>query len=771
MKKNLQKKVIKKFFTAFICVAMILLSVSEVFFSKESKVEAAAAEPNWYGGAYEAGINIYAMSDLYGQCTWYAWGRAYELTGVKLPCRNDAKTWYSVASNNGYLVGADPVENAIAVWSKRKYGHVAYVEAVNGNNVIISESNWKKTTSDNQYSLKKGIEYYSGRTTLTKNEMQTRYGTFLGYIYLTGSGSVSVPVSASGKWKITATDGVNVRSGAGTGYNKVGFYEYNRVVEIYEKVEANGYTWGHTNDGWFVLDYAESVSNDTEAPSINARVSYLTNKGFIVSADISDNVAVTDIKIAVWTETNGQDDIHWYSCMNGLSGNSFTANFDLEGYGYVEDTYNIHIYAYDAVGNKSGYPLTAYLDRTAPTGGNIKVSDVSKDGYTITCTANDNIELDKVCFYTWTEKNKQSNLPEGWDKNESTYGTISGNTVTYRVKTSDYNNETGIYTTSIYAFDKAGNYASIGEATQEIAKINQQEENSQKKESTEENKKDILEKENNGENKEPINIPDSIPSQGTTIGKDDNDFDNTEKNIDDDEIESASIEFIEKQITIETGEEDDLEYEIKEINDDILTWTSSDESIVTVEDGHITAIKAGIAEITTTMGTGESAKCTIIVKDPNAITSISLEKTKLSIYVGDTEWLDYLLEPEDADEDLLVCTSNNPKVAVIENGIITGKSAGKAMITVKYGDIKATCNVIVKSVSIKLKKTSATVKAGKKVKIQATVLPKGKLKYSSSNKKVATVNSKGVVKAKRKGKVVISVKANGVTKKFKVNVK
>lgn len=685
MKKNLQKKVIKKFFTAFICVAMILLSVSEVFFSKESKVEAAAAEPNWYGGAYEAGINIYAMSNLYGQCTWYAWGRAYELTGVKLPCRNDAKTWYSVASNNGYLVGADPVENAIAVWSKGKYGHVAYVEAVNGNNVTISESNWKKTTSDNQYSLKKGIEYYSGRTTLTKNEMQTRYGTFLGYIYLTGSGSVSAPVSASGKWKITATDGVNVRSGAGTGYNKVGFYEYNRVVEIYEKVEANGYTWGHTNDGWFVLDYAEAISGDTEAPIIDARISSLTNTSFTVSADISDNVAVTDIKIAVWTETNGQDDIHWYSCMDGLSGNNFNAYFDLEGYGYVEDTYNIHIYAYDAAGNRSGYPLTAYLDKTAPTGGN----------------------------------------------------------------------------------DTA-----IGEVAQEIAKTNQQEENSQKKESTEENEKDILEKENNGENKEPINIPDSIPNQGTTTDKDDSyDFDNTEKNIDDDGMESASIEFIEKQITIETGEEDDLEYEIKEINDDILIWTSSDESIVTVEDGHITAIKAGIAEITATMGTGESAKCTIIVKDPNAITSISLEKTKLSIYVGDTEWLDYLLEPEDADEDLLVCTSNNPKVAVIENGIITGKSAGKAMITVKYGDIKATCNVIVKSVSIKLKKTSATVKAGKKVKIQATVLPKGKLKYSSSNKKVATVNSKGVVKAKRKGKVVISVKANGVTKKFKVNVK
>ena len=47
----------------------------------------------------------------------------------------------------------------------------------------------------------------------------------------------------------------------------------------------------------------------------------------------------------------------------------------------------------------------------------------------------------------------------------------------------------------------------------------------------------------------------------------------------------------------------------------------------------------------------------------------------------------------------------------------------------------------------------------------------GKVKFTSSNKKVATVSSKGVVKAKKAGKTTITVTSNGVSKKFKVKVK
>lgn len=72
------------------------------------------------------------------------------------------------------------------------------------------------------------------------------------------------------------------------------------------------------------------------------------------------------------------------------------------------------------------------------------------------------------------------------------------------------------------------------------------------------------------------------------------------------------------------------------------------------------------------------------------------------------------------------------------------------MITASCGEYKATCKITVKNPSLKLTKTSATVKAGKTTKISAKATPAGKITYKSSNTKIATVSSKGVVKGKKK---------------------
>lgn len=163
----------------FIFVLTIILSIGRINVS----TYAATSSPNWNSGNYST-YNPFAKSNLYGQCTWYAWGRARELTGKELPCRGNAYTWYSTMASNGYSVGSTPKENSIAVWQKGAYGHVAYVEGVSGDSVTISESNWDKVTYNNQYSLSAGINYYSGRKTLSTTQMKNRYGTFLGYAYI-----------------------------------------------------------------------------------------------------------------------------------------------------------------------------------------------------------------------------------------------------------------------------------------------------------------------------------------------------------------------------------------------------------------------------------------------------------------------------------------------------------------------------------------------------------------------------------------------------------
>ena len=120
-----------------------------------------------------------------------------------------------------------------------------------------------------------------------------------------------------------------------------------------------------------------------------------------------------------------------------------------------------------------------------------------------------------------------------------------------------------------------------------------------------------------------------------------------------------------------------------------------------------------------------------------------------------------------------VYTSSNRKIATVDKktGKVTAKAAGKVTITAKSGSLKATYTVTVKNPTLKLTKTSATVKVGKATKITAKATPSGKITYKSSNKKIATVSSNGTVKGIKKGTAKITVTCNGVSKTFKVTVK
>ncbi len=125
--------------------------------------------------------------------------------------------------------------------------------------------------------------------------------------------------------------------------------------------------------------------------------------------------------------------------------------------------------------------------------------------------------------------------------------------------------------------------------------------------------------------------------------------------------------------------------------------------------------------------------------------------------------------------------SSNKKVATVTSkGKITGKKAGKAVITVtlKSGKTaKITVKVqktAVKTTKLKLNKKSLTLRKGKKYQLTATVTPitsSEKVKYKSSNKKVLTVTSKGKITAKKKGTAYVIVTSGKKTVRCKVKVK
>ena len=58
---------------------------------------------------------------------------------------------------------------------------------------------------------------------------------------------------------------LNVRSGPGTGYEKISQYSHGVSVIIYEQVTAGDMLWGRTSIGWICLDYCEFVSRHDPA--------------------------------------------------------------------------------------------------------------------------------------------------------------------------------------------------------------------------------------------------------------------------------------------------------------------------------------------------------------------------------------------------------------------------------------------------------------------------------------------------------------------------
>lgn len=260
---------------------------------------------------------------------------------------------------------------------------------------------------------------------------------------------------------------------------------------------------------------------------------------------------------------------------------------------------------------------------------------------------------------------------------------------------------------------------------------------------------------------------------------------------------SAYFSIIETNVTIMVGETDFVEVELAAdiaYKESDIVWKSDNSSIASVEtDGIITGIAEGTTVITGTMPDGSSETCTVTVSgymndEDNPIyntddddQSLNYNETpdftgitvtrQMTVYVGGNEWVELSFEPQGADEETITWKSSNPKVATVDDGLVTGiKSGTVQIIAMTPNDITAACTVTVKKPQITLEKSSAKLKVGKRVQIKASCMPDTKPTFKSQDKTIASVTAKGMVKAKKKGKTVIVVKANGVSKKFNVTV-
>lgn len=356
------------------------------------------------GGIPMSGSISQAKDYTNGGCVQWVKDRTASVLGITLPPTGMNEFGLYGANNYwrtlNYNKGSEPAKYSLAVWkynnagansSYGKYGHVAFVEDVSGNNVTVTEGG----CSGYSYAGNTGVIH----RTVSKSKMATLGGCsgFYGYIYLTGSASAP---SASVSYSQLNTTFVDT-------WNAV---LHGRIENPSRLTISQVGVWIWDSAGNLVVDHKENCGLST---------SYVDQNLNVVSEAKADGLR---------------------------SGETYT--------------YQMYANANGAI-YKSGTGSFTVKDGEKPVISDVKVYNITSEGYTVSCVVTDNFAVDRVQFPTWTTAGDQDDIQRDWGSNSAVSGTRNGNTFTYQVKISDHNNERGSYRTHIYAYDKAGNCSAI----------------------------------------------------------------------------------------------------------------------------------------------------------------------------------------------------------------------------------------------------------------------------------------------------------------------
>ncbi len=336
-----------------------------------------------------------------GGCVQWVKDRAKEKLGITLPATGSRPTgkyaalnYWTILPEQGYIKSATPRKDSLAVWDGgigdyAGYGHVAFVEEVNGNQVYLSEGGYAGGNQGNGVN----IGWWDANNLNRPKSGQT----FLGYIYLTNSPSLSGLSYTEIKTEFVDT------------WN-AGLYGYIDNPDRIQLSEVGAYVWDEA--GALVVNHRENctlstsyvnqqlnivgealptglrsgasytyqlyaVANGTEYKSAvgcftvvddqkpeisNVVVSNQSETGYTISCKVTDNYQVDRVQFPTWTKANGQDDIaaDWgnNSLVRGTkNGDIYTYRVNISDHNNEKGVYRTHIYAFDKAGNSICVPI------------------------------------------------------------------------------------------------------------------------------------------------------------------------------------------------------------------------------------------------------------------------------------------------------------------------------------------------------------------------------------------------------------------------------
>lgn len=207
-----------------------------------------------------------------------------------------------------------------------------------------------------------------------------------------------------------------------------------------------------------------------------------------------------------------------------------------------------------------------------------------------------------------------------------------------------------------------------------------------------------------------------------------------------------------------------------------LGWNSSDENILKVHNGVVTAVSPGVATVTAVAINGASASVNVRVY--SAI--VLMEEHAMRLAVGETKRISGSVVPSGVAGLTGEWFTSDPSVAIVTSGKVTGVGEGEAIITARLSNgAESICEVTVRGLlarSVLLDRKSANMKLGDTLTLSAKVKPAEydpeNLDWDSSDDSILWVDEYGNVTAVGRGKAKITVTASeGVSDTCTIRVK
>ena len=474
---------IKRWLASLLCVALLFSTVS--VFDAMPKAKAASS----YDGAAAARWAGQNYTGNYGKCAEFVSHCLRDGGGLSGVYSASTSTLYSQLKNSGLFTeykmtlsgkrihptvsanaGKIAVGDVLIVHnldSPSTYPHTSIVQAIEGDYVYIAQRN---------PAMAKGDQYAEYQNYKTYDQNGTNYEILC--MHYTGGSQEDRCSTAYAGWYYVSADKTAIHSS-----HNLSSYERNAVedqrVYVTKATGTGAGQLGHItlSDG---KEHYIAMAGLTRLTGLkSSQMGYFT--------DVTGDYTTFDGIAYNWDDLNEKVTVR----IVADSGQEVTAVANQPGYNplyrWSVITHNeesqgenhkyiaklgrlssgkhlIHLYIYSSKGG--GWIETETMEITVkdtvrPEISNVQVTNVTTEGYDVSCTVTDDVGVNRVQFPTWTEANGQDDLLSEWSTNPKASGTRNGDVWTFHVNIADHNNERGTYRTHIYAYDDAGNVQSV----------------------------------------------------------------------------------------------------------------------------------------------------------------------------------------------------------------------------------------------------------------------------------------------------------------------